>query len=83
MAGYEAMQRARGQPGEADDASPQAMDEQQPGETGGEDIWGQSSNPWDNGDKDIWGGGGGNSGGGGSGGGTEGGGGGFDFDDWF
>lgn len=89
MAGYEAMQQARGQRGEADDASPQAVDDpyqyppgQQPGQAG-EEIWGQSSNPWDSDGKDAWGGGGGSSGGSGSSGGTEGGGGGFDFDDWF
>ncbi|KAF1968759.1 Scramblase-domain-containing protein [Bimuria novae-zelandiae CBS 107.79] len=92
MAGYEAMQRARGQRGEADDASPQATDdpyqtppEQQQPDLEGEDVWGQGKNPWADDGDDPWGGGGGGGGGSSGGGdsGGEGGGGGFDIGDWF
>ncbi|KAF2649741.1 Scramblase-domain-containing protein [Lophiostoma macrostomum CBS 122681] len=97
MAGYEAMQRSRearqsgGDAQVADDASPQAQqpgnqtpypgDQQQPGQQG-EDVWGQSQDPWANnsGNDDHWGGGGnsgGGSPGGGGGGGGDGDGGGF------
>ncbi|KAF2448741.1 Scramblase-domain-containing protein [Karstenula rhodostoma CBS 690.94] len=86
MAGYEAMQRARGQPEGSEVANdPAANDpygsppEQQPGQDGG-DVWGEGKDPWAD-DNDPWGGGG-SSGSGGNGGG-EGGGGGFDVGDWF
>jgi hypothetical protein len=84
MAGYEAMQRGRGQ---VDDQSPQASDpyeaptdQQQMGQ-GGEDIWGQTQDPWANNDsqppqdQDFWGGGQGQGG--------DGGGGDSDWGDWF
>jgi hypothetical protein len=93
MAGYEAMQRSREarQASEhdhaPDDASPQVQqpgdqtpfsdDQQQPGQQG-EDVWGQSQDPWANNknNEDFMGGGGNNGGsasGGGDGGGGEGG----------
>jgi hypothetical protein len=63
MAGYEAMQRGRQQ---ADDQSPQATDpygaplDQQPTGQGGEDVWGQTQDPWANNDSQaqdqyLWG----------------------------
>lgn len=77
MAGYEAMQRARGQPESAEGGADSPVNDpygyppgQQPGQAG-EDVWGQG--------KDPWGDDGGSSGGGGGG---EGGGGGFDIGDW-
>jgi hypothetical protein len=81
MAGYEAMQRARGQSESSEGGNdPAANDpygnhpEQQPGQEGG-DLWGEGKDPWaDGGDSS------GNDGGGGGGG--EGGGGGFDIGDW-
>ncbi|KAL1593879.1 hypothetical protein SLS60_010612 [Paraconiothyrium brasiliense] len=85
MAGYEAMQRARGQPeGSESGHDPATNDthgrptEQQPQQEG-EDVGGQGKDLWGN-DNDPWGGGGG---GGSSGGAGEGGGGGFDVEDWF
>jgi hypothetical protein len=85
MAGYEAMQRGRGSQ-QADDQSPQAndpyqapTDQQQGLGQGGEDVWGQSGDPWANNnvqnqEQDFWGDGnqGGDSGGGDS-----------DWGDWF
>jgi hypothetical protein len=84
MAGYEAMQRGRQQ---ADDQSPQATDpygaptDQQPTGQGGEDVWGQTQDPWANNDsqpqdQDFWGGGQGQGGDGGGDGGS-------DWSDWF
>ena len=83
MAGYEAMQRGRGQ---ADSQSPQATDPyeaptgQQQMDQGGEDVWGQTQDPWANDsqppqDQDFWGGGQGQGG--------DGGGGDSDWGDWF
>lgn len=90
MAGYEAMQRGRGSQ-QADDQSPQANDSYQPpadqqqGTQGGEDVWGQTGDPWadqrgQNQEQDFWGGGnqGGDGGDGGSGGGGD-----SDWGDWF
>lgn len=85
MAGYEAMQRGRQQ---YDEQSPQATDPyeaptgQQPMGQGGEDVWGQTQDPWatnDNQppqDQDFWGGGQGQGGDGGGDGGS-------DWGDWF
>lgn len=60
MAGYEAMQRGRqaSQDQQVDDQSPQVENSdpyldnpgQQPGPLGGEDIWGQTKDPWAQGD---------------------------------
>jgi hypothetical protein len=84
MAGYEAMQRGRQQ---FDDQSPQVTDpyeaptgQQQTGQ-GGEDIWGQTQDPWASNDnqppqdQDFWDGGQGEGG--------DGGGGDSDWGDWF
>jgi hypothetical protein len=89
MAGYEAMQRGRESTQQneaqgADGQSPQAYDpyqspaeQQQPGQ-GGEDVWGQTKDPWAQNDgNDPWGN---NEGGGSGGGGGDGGG---DWGDWF
>ncbi|KAI8933254.1 hypothetical protein NX059_009885 [Plenodomus lindquistii] len=83
MAGYEAMQRGRGS---SDDASPQAADPYQanpadqpqgpPGQEG-EDVWGQTGDPWaqnSHQEQDPWGQQGGGDGGGG---------GDSDWGDWF
>lgn len=88
MAGYEAMQRGRGA-SQADDMSPQAADPYQanpvdqpqtpPGQ-GGEDIWGQTGDPWaqtGNQEQNPWGEQGGGDGGDGGGGGDS------DWSDWF
>ncbi|KAF2125336.1 Scramblase-domain-containing protein [Dothidotthia symphoricarpi CBS 119687] len=89
MAGYEAMQRGRQQ---GDDQSPQASDPyqaspEQPSGTGqgGDDVWGQTKDPWaDQGSQepgqDFWGGQGGQGGDSGGGGGGDGG---SDWSDWF
>ncbi|KAJ4293467.1 hypothetical protein N0V90_008750 [Kalmusia sp. IMI 367209] len=86
MAGYEAMQRARGQPEGSQEGNDPSVNEtnspQQQVGPEGEDVWGQGKDPWGNdGDNDFWGGGGGSggaSGGSGGGGGGDNGGGGFD-----
>lgn len=86
MAGYEAMQRARGGSQEVQD--PAMGDENSPQHQGGqqeEDVWGQTKDPWGNDGNDPWGSGGGaagGDGGAGGGGGDGGGGGGFDIGDW-
>ncbi|KAF2826806.1 Scramblase-domain-containing protein [Ophiobolus disseminans] len=88
MAGYEAMQGGReaSQQQQVDDQSPQAGNSdpyldnpgQQPGPSGGDDVWGRTRDPWaqdGNQEQDPWGSqGGGDAGGGG---------GDSDWSDWF
>ncbi|KAF1924985.1 Scramblase-domain-containing protein [Didymella exigua CBS 183.55] len=86
MAGYEALQRGRGDQ-QADDMAPQANDpyqppeDQQQGGPGEDDVWGQNGDPWadqrgQNQEQDVWGGDQGGDGGGGEGGDS-------DWGDWF